>query len=231
MVATNELDLSNELSRRYLAVSAGSLADAAYAEIKRHIVTLKFKPGEYLNEGQICEATKMTKAPVHQALQRLKLEGLVQILPRKGIVVQPVTIDEVIDVIDVRYLNEPCCVERATAFASDQAMQEMSEILAATPSLIAARDVESLMYLDRVFHNSIARAAGNEILTDLLSNLHDRSLRFWVISLSDPERMKRVENEHLNILEAMKRRDAAGARQAMEDHIQSFRATITERVK
>src|SRR5262249_7343635 len=65
----------------------GSLAAKAYAEIKEKIITLYFLPGQYLNEGAISALLQVGRTPVHQALQRLALEGLVEIMPRKGVIV------------------------------------------------------------------------------------------------------------------------------------------------
>jgi len=208
-----------------------SLGDIAYAEIKRRIINLDFRPGDYLNEASVCAKLGMTRSPVHQAMQRLMHEGLVHVIPRKGVFVQPVTFDEVADVIDVRFLNEPYCVERATEAATAAELQEMTRILGRAASMIVTRDIEGLMNLDRAFHRAIARAARNVVLADLLSTLHDRSLRFWFISLSDTEHMRQVQEEHLRILDAMERRDGLAAKAEMQGHIKSFRSTISERVR
>ena len=220
--------------RRQPDIEAGetkSLRDMAYAEIKRRIINLDFRPGDYVNEASVCATLGMTRTPVHQALQRLMLEGLVHVIPRKGVFVQPVTLNEVSDVIDVRFLNEPYCVERATEIATAADLQEMAHILDEAPPMIADRDVEGLMNLDRMFHRAIARAAGNVVLADLLSTLHDRSLRFWFISLSDPDHLLQVQKEHSRILDAMQHRDGPAAKAAMQEHIGSFRMTISERVR
>ncbi len=212
-------------------VGKKSLGDLAYSEIKRRIINLDFRPGDYLNEASICAKLGMTRSPVHQAMQRLMHEGLVRVIPRKGVFVQPVTFDEVADVIDVRFLNEPYCVERATEAATTAELQEMTRILGGAASMIVARDIEGLMNLDRAFHRAIARAARNVVLADLLSTLHDRSLRFWFISLSDTDHMRQVQEEHLRILDAMERRDGPAAKAEMQGHIKSFRSTISERVQ
>jgi DNA-binding GntR family transcriptional regulator len=207
--------------------SESSLTEIAYNELKHRIITLKFRPGEYLNAATICASLKITRTPVNQALQRLRHEGLVQIIPRKGVIVQPVTLDEVMDVIDVRLLNEPFCVGLATERISESKISQLSDILAEASDLILTRDVEAMMKLDSSFHRCIASAAGNNVLSDLLSRLHDRSLRFWVMSLSAPERMQRVQSEHEDILQNIRDRNQAKAIKAMENHIKSFRQTIS----
>ena len=84
-----------------------SLRDRAYDEIKRRIITLDFKPGAYLNEAQISEELSIGRTPVHQALDRLMIEGMVEVIPRKGVLVRSVSLDEVRNLIEVRLINEP----------------------------------------------------------------------------------------------------------------------------
>ena len=64
------------------------------------------------------------------------------------------------------------------------------------------------------------------MLTELLRNLHERSLRFWFISLNAPTQYQLVQDEHATILEAIRRRDADKADAAMRRHIESFRKNV-----
>src|SRR5262249_1178805 len=84
------------------AAKHNSLVAKAYAEIKEKIITLYFLPGQYLNEGAISALLQVGRTPVHQALQRLELEGLVEIMPRKGVVVLPDSISEIIKILESR---------------------------------------------------------------------------------------------------------------------------------
>ena len=77
-----------------------SLAAQAYEEIKEKILTLYFLPGQYLNEGALSRLLDVGRTPVHQALQRLELEGLVEIMPRKGVIVLPDSITEIIKILE-----------------------------------------------------------------------------------------------------------------------------------
>jgi DNA-binding FadR family transcriptional regulator len=84
------------------------------------------------------------------------------------------------------------------------------------------------MLLDREFHLLIARAAKNEVLIELLRNLHERSLRFWFISLNAPTQHEAVQNEHSAIFAAIQRRDPDSAEAAMRQHIESFRVNVSQ---
>ncbi len=207
-----------------------SLRDRAYQEIKRRINKMEFRPGAYLNEAQISRTLRIGRTPVHQALDRLMLEGLVQVIPRKGVMVESISLDQVLQIIDVRLVNEPFCVGLAAERATPAELSKLRALLDSAGPLIRARDREQLMDLDRQFHWKISLAAKNTVLADTISRLHDRSLRFWFISLGDDLQLRRVDEEHRVILDAVVRRDAAGAADAMRHHIESSRKHIARAI-
>ncbi|RME65317.1 MAG: GntR family transcriptional regulator [Alphaproteobacteria bacterium] len=204
-----------------------SLADKAYESIKQQIITLKFKPGAYLNEASISKLLGISRNPVHLAVRRLVLEGMLEVMPRKGIIVKPASLKEVLDIIEVRLVNESYCVRLAAERATDREIAEMSDILERGVESAKLRDIEQQMLLDRDFHCAISSAARNTVLADILKNLHERSLRFWFISLVDQRHGKRVGEEHTAILDALRRHDADAAEDAMRRHIEAFRVNVT----
>jgi DNA-binding GntR family transcriptional regulator len=84
------------------------------------------------------------------------------------------------------------------------------------------------MLLDREFHLLIAKAAKNDVLTELLRTLHERSLRFWFISLNAPTQFAAVQSEHAAILDAIRQRQPDKAEAAMRRHIESFRTNVSQ---
>src|SRR5689334_21653744 len=86
--------------KRTPASRGGSLAEQVYQQLKEKIITLHFLPGQYLNEGALCAMLGAGRTSVHQALQRLELERLVEIMPRKGVIVQPDSIAEILKILD-----------------------------------------------------------------------------------------------------------------------------------
>lgn len=203
-----------------------SLRDRAYLEIKRRINCMQFRPGDYLNEAQISVSLSIGRTPVHQALDRLMLEGLVRIIPRKGVIVQPISLDHVLQILEMRLVNELYCVRLAAERATAHEVAAMRELLDGAPNLIRTRNREQLMNLDREFHHQISRAAHNPVLADMIAVLHERSLRFWFISLRDDLHLRRVHQEHCDVLDALTRNDRKGAVAAMRAHIESSRRYI-----
>src|SRR5499427_7148640 len=96
-----------------------SLRDAAYEAIKHRIITCKFKPGECINEVSVSELIGYGRTPVHQALDRLKLEEMVEVIPRKGVIVKPIILHDVMQMVDVRMINETQSARLAAARADD----------------------------------------------------------------------------------------------------------------
>ena len=204
-----------------------SLREKAYEAIKLRIITCAFQPGEYINELQLSTMLGIGRTPVHQALDRLMLEGMVEIIPRKGAIVRPLSLNEVLQIAEARLVNETYCAKLASERASDLNIAELEDVLARTRHWASLRNVEKLVLLDRAFHCELARAAQNETLAELLRNLHERSLPFWFVSLGAPDQHERVHRQHEAVLVAIRKRDAEAAEAAMRAHIESFRGSIS----
>src|SRR5450830_117266 len=207
-----------------------SLFDQAYNEIKLRIITCGYRPGEVLSEAAISAELKIGRTPVHQAIHRLMMDGLITIMPRKGVMVVPAGVDEVMEIIDVRLVTECYCARLAADRADDSELQHLQRIVDASEKATNQRDVEKMMLFDREFHDTLARAARNTVLADLLRSLHERSLRFWFISLRDPDHHRNVLAQHRAIVAALQSRQPDAAENAMREHILAFQRNVTRQV-
>ncbi|QCI65253.1 GntR family transcriptional regulator [Phreatobacter stygius] len=206
--------------------AAPSCNDLAYAEIKHRVITCVYRPGECLSEAAVSAELGYGRTPVHQAFIRLKRDGLVDVLARKGILVRPISLDEVLDIASVRLVNETYCVRLAVERATPRDIAELEQNVTQAGEAARACDIARLMLLDRRFHQVIATGAGNPILAEVLAHLHDRSLRVWFMSLRDAEHHRRVIEEHHAIVAAMRARNPDAAEQAMRAHIAGYRGNI-----
>jgi GntR family transcriptional regulator, rspAB operon transcriptional repressor len=203
-----------------------SLRDAAYEAIKLRIITCKFKPGECINEASVSQLLGYGRTPVHQALDRLMLEEMVEVIPRKGVIVKPVILHDVMQMIDVRMVNEVHCARLAAARADDTQIKALASVLDRARRAIAGRDVHAMMMLDREFHQQLAAASKNPELTEVVRKLNERSLRFWFISFTTPDHHRNFQEQHETIFAAVRDRDANGAVSAMQAHIDAFRRSV-----
>jgi GntR family transcriptional regulator, rspAB operon transcriptional repressor len=204
-----------------------SLVTQAYEEIKELILLLHFLPGQYLNEAAICSKLKLGRTPVHLALQRLQIEGLVDILPRKGIVVQPDSFPEIIKILDSRLTVEPELARGAArrVKAGEIAGSDLDNLrrLAITSDpKQAPPDIAAFTVNDRRFHQELATLSGNNVLSDFARMLHERSTRFWYLNLWQTIDVKATNRQHASIADAIIAGNEEAAAQRMHEHIQAL---------
>jgi GntR family transcriptional regulator, rspAB operon transcriptional repressor len=203
-----------------------SLRDAAYEAIKHRIITCRFRPGECINEQSVARLLGYGRTPVHQALDRLMLEEMVEVIPRKGVIVKPVILQDVMQMIDVRLINETQCARLAAARADDTHIEALADILKRAHRAITARDVQAMMMLDREFHVQLAAASKNFELVEVVRRLNERSLRFWFISFTTPDHHRSFQEQHEAVFHSIRNRDADAAESAMRAHIEAFRRSV-----
>jgi len=132
----------------------------------------------------------------------------------------------VMQIIETRLAVEPQAVRLAAERADETDIARLTDILARAQQWTAVRNVEHMMLLDREFHHVLAGAARNDVFAEIMRKLHERSLRFWFISLTDTGHHSAVQEEHQEILDAVCGRNADAADAAMRRHIESFRKNV-----
>ncbi len=202
--------------------------ELAYERLKEGLTTLVYRPGDYLNTAALMSDLQLGRTPLNHALHRLATEGLVQIIPRKGVMVSPLSIDDALHLIDVRLANESLSARLGARRITASQLDALRQAAAAFDQAVAERDVARTMSCDRQFHELIADASGNPVLIEVLRVLHARSQRFWAISLSAPGHVVEVQNEHQMIVAALAAGDAEAAVAGVEGHILSFRRSLLQ---
>lgn len=205
-----------------------SLQHSAYREIKRRIVTAVYRPGEQINTAQICTQLRIGRTPVHLAIHRLETEGLIEIMPRRGIVVRPIDRAEMMELIEARHMIEPEVAALAAVRASDREFAAMRAILDRIPAIAEAGDSEQFMEVDLEFHRAMALAARNQPLMEFLAGMHEHCTRLYFISVSNKTHDQRIIDEHEEIFAALERRDPEAARTALRKHIESLRTNVRD---
>jgi GntR family transcriptional regulator, rspAB operon transcriptional repressor len=204
----------------------GSLAARAYDDIKERILSLYFLPGQYLNEGAICALLGVGRTPVHQALHRLAAEGLVEIMPRKGVIVLPDSIGEIIKILDSRITVEAELARNAAEHATAAEAEELKGLAHAIDPDGPAPAIDAFIAADRAFHRRLAELSGNPVLADFARRLHERSSRFWTLHLWQTMDVRANDRQHGAIAEAVKRRDGDAAADAMRRHIAALKTRL-----
>jgi DNA-binding GntR family transcriptional regulator len=207
-----------------------SMTERAYAEIRQRVITLKFRPGQFLNESMICSELGMGRTPVHEALHRLQIEGLVQIVPRKGILIRTASLDDVIALIETRMMIEPAGMALAAQRAETSHLKTLQTIIDKSRQALRENDRAGYMTLDLSFHSEIIRATGNSVLADIMRMLHQRASRLWHLQVWKDADLQVTQKEHEAIFEALKRGDSNAALDAGRAHLNSLKSRILQSV-
>ncbi len=204
---------------------SASLADQAYYAIRRLIVSLELAPGSTLNERDLTEQLGIGRTPTREALRRLAQEKLVDVYPRRGMVVTKVDVRDLARLCEVRAALEPeaarLAAERATAY-------DVAEIEALAEELAAPRRQgrQALIALDEQIHRTIYRSAHNHFLEATLEEYYALALRIWMLALEETGGLRAAVYEHRELLEAIAAGNAPRAAELMRDHVEHFERTM-----
>lgn len=205
-----------------LAIDRRTQADEAYAVIRAEILRNGLAPGEQVTEAQLGARFGFGRAAVRAALIRLCHEELVQVIPRHGYAIAPITFTHVQDLFGVRLVVEPA-VARLTAERADGVLVAELEALNAAcrhdPGETA--DLAEQRRANKAFHGAIAHAAGNQRLARLATGaLEELDRVLYLPRLATVwERTDASFAEHQRIVDAIRLRDGRAAEQAARDHI------------
>lgn len=155
------------------------LTEQAYHLLEEKIVTLQLEPGEFLSEYALVSQLGLGRTPIREALQRLAREGLVLILPRKGILVSPADPEKQLLVLEVRRELERLLSRSAAQRATPHQNARLREIARGMDIAAKANDDIAFMRLDRDLNLLIIEAAHNEYASRAMRLLQGLSRRFW----------------------------------------------------
>lgn len=208
------------------SVKVVSLTQRAYGLIKGKILTLELRPGLFLNEATLCTMTGIGRMPVHQAIHRLQTEGMVEVIPCKGLVIRADSLQDILALLEARISMEPNIVALSAVRIREDQLAELRRLLEESRGLLNQSQRESFSVIDRAFHQVVAEASGNRFLADALCPLHERSDLMWHLRIMPADGLAITQQEHELVLEAVVARDPDGARRAMRDHLQSLHSRI-----
>lgn len=189
-----------------------SSADEAYDEIQRLIVIGALPAYELLSEGDLVRRTDCGRTPVREALQRLKFEGFVEVLPRRGVMVTPVDITRQLELLETRRPCEILMVTLAARRASDAQRERMRTLADDLEAAVAATDRDRYLELNKETHVLEAQATHNRYLIRQMTLLHSLSRQFWYSFISDTKSFSQAAELHGRILRAVADGDPAAAK-------------------
>jgi DNA-binding GntR family transcriptional regulator len=207
-----------------------TLTEQAYRRLEEQIVTLQLRPGEFLSEYALADGLGLGRTPIREALQRLAREGLVTILPRKGILVSETDPRRQLLVLEVRRELECLLSRLAAQRATDEQRASLRDIADGMDRAARSNDDMAFMRLDRELNLLLAAAAHNEYATRAMRSLYGHSRRFWYLHYKEAADLPLCARLHASQARAVAEGDvkrAASASDRLIDYTETFtRATV-----
>ena len=210
--------------------AADTLTEQAYRLIEEQIVTLNLKPGDVLSEQLLSATLKIGRTPIREALQRLAREGLVTILPRKGILVADVNPRSQLLLLEVRREIERLLCRAAAERGTPEQRRQMQELADGMDQAAKTGDDVVFMRLDLELNRLLVEAAHNDFAARSMKLLSGLSRRFWYMHYRVAADLPLCARLHANEARAIAKGDAEAAARASDklmDYVERFtRATV-----
>lgn len=207
------------------------LREVIFNTLREAIIVGELKPGERLMEVQLAEKMGVSRTPVREAIRKLELEGLVDMLPRKGAHVADLSVKDIVDVLEVRASLDGLASSLAALRITDEEIKDLKHSQAQFANYVEKENLQGSIKKDVEFHDIIFRASRNEKLIQIANNLREQIQRFRVIYLKDYSSGRELVKEHQDILDAVEARNFELAREVAQKHIKNQEQAILRAVK
>jgi DNA-binding GntR family transcriptional regulator len=204
-----------------------SLAEHAFEHLKQDILRCHFRPGQILNEADLASRYKMSKTPIREAINLLRRDGFVQVLPRRGVLVRSIELQDVQNTFLLRLLLEPEAAALAATRATTDQLKRISELGEALARSEAKSGVHERLELHRTLHEAIAQASGVRDLVPMIRSLHEKVEWFYNYERRT-DLHQSSDLEHLELSRAIVAGDADRARSLIAESIRSSREHLLE---
>ncbi len=194
-------DVKQEVTDKY------SLRGRVFHKIREDILSGKYKDHEELKEVAIGEELGVSRTPVREAFRQLELEGLLQIVPNKGAYVTGITAKDVEDIYMIRSLLEGLCAKLAADHITEEQLEELEENIYLAEYHSSKGHFDQMAELDNRFHHILYEACNSRQLQRLLEDFHEYVLRVRKKTLSNGGRGQVSNEEHKQIMDAIKAKD------------------------
>ena len=208
--------------------SPPSLAELAYEKIHQSILSGKLKCGEIYQEIGLAQQLGISRTPVREALLELSTRGFVTFLPRKGIRINRLSIQDIEEVFELRRVLEIYIVEKLAMAKNPYDLTEAKKILAKQNIALQNNDSQTYISTGRSFHIALARLIQNSLFVSIQENIQDKIHIIALEAHSSPIRMQEAIHEHQIILEYIQKGEKVKARKAMEQHLKSTFETVVK---
>lgn len=202
-----------------------TLSESIYGHLKKAIIEGNLRPGQRLMEKEFAELFKASTTPVREAFQKLSAEKYIVINSRKDVTVAAVTRKEIAELFEVVRVLDALAAKRAIAKLSDADLKELRAMTDRLDEFHRRQRVNDYVVENMRIHDRLWRASGNDYLYQCLSTSADKyvflSNHLFSLGQGAAERapfFERSLQDHMDLMEALERRDAPGVEQILLSH-------------
>jgi DNA-binding GntR family transcriptional regulator len=206
-------------TRTHTRAPGHNLVDAAYTQIRQRILDNVWAPGHRALEQEVALALGMSRTPVREALVRLQSEGLVEVVPRHGVRVLPVSPTDMREIYEMLTALE--CMAAELLARRKPSADELTPLVNATTEMdraLAKDDLNAWAAADESFHAQLVALAGNRHLQHTVMNHWDRAHRARLFTLRLRPKPVNSTREHMVLVQRILEGDAEGAARANRAH-------------
>ncbi len=211
-------------------VMADGRVEDIYDQVKQMAVSFGIRPGDRLNEGALARELGVSRTPLREALNRLVAEKMVDFRPGTGFFCRELEPQTIFDLYEVRKIVECAAARLACDRASDAELAALGQSLRDTGLTVADLTVAQACSRDEAFHRGIVRLSGNAVLATQLEQVNERIRYIRWVSLT-PLRLRHSKEEHVQIMEALTRRDGDATAEVLGRHIDRRMDQVVDSVK
>ena len=196
-----------------------------YDKLRSEILDCSLLPGEEFREGELVEKFGVSKSPIRDAIQRLELEGLVEINPRRGHRVTPISIRDAEDMLDMREILEAGVMRLAIGRASKAELNSLNKF-----RVVSTDDIDAFADYNRLFHVALCEVSQSKRIAASMAQLMENYDRLCIVSLTTARNaengMEEALADHNVIIDAMQSRNVSAAIRASAKHTRKSRIKI-----
>lgn len=198
---------------------ATPIRDQVYKALREAIFRGELKSGEHLVESKLSALLNVSRTPIREALRKLEMEGLVNYLPHKGVVVRGFTPDDIVEIYAIRESIEVLSINYSVKNITDQEIGRLQELLAKMEGMMDPENTESLFGISQEFNDLLVEASRMPRIIKLVATYKEYLKAVRIVTMSNQMRKLKALQEHRAILQAVSERDARKAETLVRNHL------------
>jgi len=196
-----------------------SLTQQAYSELKERIMTGKFSVGEHYLEPEIAEMLGISRTPAREALIRLSQEGLIDLKPRRGVLVRPIFVNDLKEIYEVlTSLESTAVLLAAKRRLAGKDMQRLKSAVDEMDEALVRGDLDAWAEADVKFHMLLVELGNNNRIRQLVQTYFDQAHRVRMLTLKLRPKPVDSNKDHRAVVEMIEKGNAEEARRIHYEH-------------